>query len=202
MQFGLTPQNPNNNRWYYWVDQYEVVLKSLPGLVAFLQSREPLGTVITMKKILTSREKSRPFLLELVTITEIGKLLAAICYELEGDGPLIFRTYELVKRAQFILHEESRLPQNVINTCMNLATNELGAFDFAVFEANEKYCRGLITPARAYLANQFLKQTVASSLHVAKMAAMFNPLKARSMTLSDAMLSVTSFFSSFTPTVC
>lgn len=194
VQFGASPENPNSNRWYYWVDQYVVVSNALPHLLAFLRSREQAATVDEMIRILTSAATSTNFVLELTTITEVGKLLSAICYELEGDGPLIFKTYELVRQAQNHLAENSRLPQRVIDLCMALATDALGVVNQATYFAHETYCRSLITPARQYLAGQFAKETVSNSLHVAKVAAMWNPLKARSMTLDDQMLAVTFHF--------
>ena len=190
-EFGLSPANPNNNRWYYWVEQYDVMLKVIKqGFVEWLRHREQLATVVEMQRILTSEETRIPFLLELTTILEVGKWLAAICYELEGDGLLIFKTYELFRRGQAYLTADARLPQPVIDLCAYLATNANGDLDNALYAEYDTFCRSLITPARLYLAEQITKATVSSSLHAAKMAAMWHPLKARGMTLNAAMLRV------------
>jgi hypothetical protein len=199
VQFGASPENPNHNRWYFWVDQYVVVCNALPHLLEFLRSREKAATVDEMIRILTGEATCKTFLLELTTITEMGKNLSAICYELEGDGPLIFKTYELVRQAQNHLAENARLPQRVIDLCMSLATNALGVRDQDSYFAFEAYCRSLITPARQYFAEQLTKDTVSSSLLVAKVAAMWNPLKARSMTLDDRMLAVPFHFLDSSP---
>ncbi len=144
--------------------------------------------------IISDGEIRPKFLMELFTVYEVGKQLSSVCYELEGDGPLIFRTYELVRRAEGYLKDDCRLPQPVIDLCIRLATDEMGVLNNNKFFENETYCRSILTPARQYFAGQLVKATVSCSLHVAKMAAMWNPLKARGMSLNDAMLSVTSSF--------
>ena len=70
-----------------------------------------------------------------------------------------------------------------------------GVVDPAVFLVDEAYCRSLVTPARAYLAEQIIKPVVIKSVHLAKVASMWNPLKVYAMTLDDAMLAVRTCFS-------
>lgn len=197
-QFGLSPSNPSSNRWYYWVDQYVVMLTAIRhGFADWLRSRDQLPTVVEMHRILTSGETQTRFQLELTTICEVGKLLSAICYELEGDGNLIFKTYELFRRGQGYLAEDARLPQPVIDVCAYMAADADGALDNARYAEYENYCRSLLAPARVYLVEQVAKATVASSLHVAKMAAMWHPLKARGMSLNSQMMRV--LFTFFLP---
>jgi hypothetical protein len=139
-----------------------------------------------MISILSNQNTYMPFVLELVTITEIGKLLSQICYDLEGDGPLIFRTYELVRKVHFILNDTTQLPQTVIDLCRSMATGHDG-LDPIRFTEYETYCRNIIAPARTYFASQMVKTTVSDSVKIAKVAAMWDPLKARHMSLDATM---------------
>ncbi len=128
-------------------------------------------------------------MLELHTITAFGRLVGDICYELEGDGPLIFKTYELYRRAVNILSSTARLPQSLIDFIMHVSSPN-GVVDPVAYATHETFCRNIVTPAREYLAQQATKSVVIKSVHLAKMAAMWNPLKVHGMTLDDAMLTV------------
>jgi hypothetical protein len=115
--------------------------------------------------------------------------LGDICYELEGDGPLIFETYQLYLRGVNLLRDDARLPQRVLDAIVGFATTENGLDDDLHRQLSE-FCRGIIAPARAYLAEQATKDIVIRSIHLAKLAAMWNPLKVHGMTLNEAMLRV------------
>jgi hypothetical protein len=127
------------------------------------------------------------FILQLYTISTVGRLLGNICYELEGDGPLIFNTYELYIRAVQLLRADGRLPEPVMDKIRQFSTVN-GVLDEAAYHANELICREVISPARAYLAGQAAKEVVMKSVHVAKVAAMWNPAKVYGMSLNAAML--------------
>jgi hypothetical protein len=188
----MNPDNPNQNRWYYWVKQYEIVWAAFPRLVQFLESRDRTLTIQGMLDIIRNEETRILFVLELCTITHVGRLLGNMCYELEGDRPLIFRTYELFQPMVHILNEETRPPQPVIDLLAQLCSTN-GHIDNALFDERLAYCKSLLKPAREYLASQAVKPLVARSIHVAKVASMWHPFKARYMTLDDAMLRVLYF---------
>lgn len=173
------------------MEQYEVVVKALPGLVDFLLERQhesPSATVAGMLAILRGPDAHR-FVLELHTLAAIGRRLGDICYEIEGDGPLIFSTYELYLRAVNILLADSRLPDPLLDQVRRMSVVN-GALNEELFHANIAICRAVIAPAREYLAGQALKSVVSRSIHVAKVAAMWNPLKVHGMSLNESMLRV------------
>ena len=185
--FGVTPSNPNKNRWFYWVEQYELLFKAFPRLGEFLNSLEPLATVVGMQQLL--RDSYHDICLELTTLATVGRQLGDICYEIEGDQPLIFKTYELYHRFVKILAETTNPPQLVVDLMVRFATTDHGV-DEAVFLSWLAKYRAILAPAREYLAIQATKPLVMRSVHIAKVAAMWHPLKARHMELDDLMLRV------------
>ena len=167
----------------------------MPRLQAFLRARDATVTITGMLTLLEGPNRKN-LILELHTIAAFGRLIGDICYELEGDGPLIFKTYELYCRAVNILSSTARLPQQLIDYLMTISSTD-GIVDPVVYLENETFCRNIVTPAREYLAQQAVKPVVAKSIHLAKVATMWNPLKVYGMTLDDAMLTVrlpSSFF--------
>lgn len=185
--FGVTPTNPNKNRWFYWVEQYELLFKSFHRLPEFLNSLEPLATVLGMQECL--RTSSQEIFLELTTLATVGRQLGDICYEVEGDQPLIFKTYELYQRFVMILAEKTNPPQQVVDLMARYSTVN-DRIDEASFDHWLSKYRAIIAPAREYLAGQAIKPLVVRSIHVARVAAMWHPLKARHMQLDDVMLRV------------
>ncbi len=194
--FGVRPENPNQNRWYYWVEQYENVLKTLPGLLDFLRSRDVHSNTISGMISLLTGPQRKPFILQLSTLANIGRLIGDICYELEGDGPLIFNTYELYLRSVQILSIDARLPGAVMEKVREFSIID-GILSEDDYHANEAICRAVLFPARQYLAGQAAKEVVSKSIHIAKVAAMWNPLKVHGMSLNANMLAVPLLVSSF-----
>jgi hypothetical protein len=186
--FGVTPTNPNKNRWFYWVEQYELLFKSFHRLPEFLNSLEPLATVVGMQECL--RTSSQEIFLELSTLATVGRQLGDICYEVEGDQPLIFKTYELYQRFMKILAVNTNPPQQVVDLMVRYSTSN-DRVDEDVFNQWLAKYRAIIAPAREYFTSQGGKPLVLRSIHVARVAAMWHLVKARHMELDNAMLSVT-----------
>lgn len=191
--FGVTPNNPNKNRWFYWVEQYELLLRAFPRLPDFLNALEPgLVSVAGMRECLAA--DGSELLFELTVLAHVGRLLGDICYEVEGDQPLIFKTYELYNRFVRILSEAAQPPQPVVDLMVRYSTLPQGGIDNNVFDQWLAKYKAIILPAREYLAGQATKPLVQRAIHVARVAAMWHPLKARHMALDDQMLRVLAIF--------
>ena len=56
-------------------------------------------TVAQLLAILTSEDDCTTLRLELAAIIDVGQHLVTLTYNLEGDGPLVFSTHELLQKA-------------------------------------------------------------------------------------------------------
>ena len=91
----------SQTRWWSLWEVYHQLFLYFGDVEPFLEQLNDVSprTVAQLLAILTSEDDCTTLRLELAAIIDVGQHLVTLTYNLEGDGPLVFSTHELLQKA-------------------------------------------------------------------------------------------------------
>ena len=98
----------SDTRWWSRWEVCNQVLCQFGDVLPFLESNASAnfspGTTLKLLQLLGDRQQSTYLQLELASVIDCGERFVKATYELEGDGPLVLRCYEVISILQASIH--------------------------------------------------------------------------------------------------
>ena len=120
--------------------------------------------------------------MELAVVIDYGENFVKATYDLEGDGPLIFRCFEIIDTLCIAIKRlDGRSPN------AEAVANDLSKGSLTYKKSLIEYTRTYVQPGIIYFYRQ-LESSLKVSLQAFKAGRMFSPMKVYSMKPDNAMV--------------
>lgn len=92
-------------RWWSWWEVYNQVLLQFGDVLLFIHSHPEFSPATRkLQTLLADDQKNALLRLELAAVVECGEKFVKATYDLEGDGALVFKCFEVVETLTAAIH--------------------------------------------------------------------------------------------------
>ena len=175
-------------RWWSRWEMFYQIMVQFGDVEPFLHCNEDIAPA-TKSKLLsffTDNKKKSKLKMELAIVIDYGQNFLKATYDLEGDGPLILRCFEIIDTLCIAIKSlDSRSPN------AEAVANKLSRGSITYKKNLIEYARACLQPGIVYF-NRQLESSLKISLQAFKAGRIFSPLKVYSMkpdnTMNDSLM--------------
>ena len=169
----------SQTRWWSLWEVYHQLFLYFGDVQPFLEQLNDVSprTVAQLLAILTSEDDCTTLRLELAAIIDVGQHLVTLTYNLEGDGPLVFSTHELLQKAATAFSQANW--SNLKSLCRSMEENDATINARRVEQEVMEGAKGAI--------NWFLHKfnvELGDTVMAFRLARFFDPVLAQSLSLT------------------
>ena len=178
---GISIKSHSCTRWWSKWEVLHQVFKYFGDIDPFLQKTEAShATTVKLLQLFSDRQKYEYLQLELAVVIDAGEPFVKATYNLEGDGALAFKCYEIYTGLLTAVEL-----QHYPNLCA--IAKKLSGSVHSLLDRFMNYGKDRVKPVVQYLKSKFSNE-LSTSLSIFKAARVFAPSKVKEMTPDISMV--------------
>ena len=172
---GISIKSHSCTRWWSKWEVLHQAFKYFGDIASFLQATEASpATTAKLLQLFSDRQKHEYMQLELAVVIDAGEPFVMATYNLEGDGALAFKCYEIYTSLLSAI-ELQHYPN------LTAVAKKLSRSVHSLLNKFIKYGKDRVKPVEEYFKSKFSNE-LSTSLSVFKAARVFAPSKVKEMT--------------------